>query len=58
VFDGTCVIAVHFGMLGPLARGERLATDYAEATKRRAKARLAKQVTKRERWSGAASRDE
>ena len=27
VFDGTCVTAVHHGMLGPLARGKRLATD-------------------------------
>ena len=38
MFDGTCVTAVHHGMLGPLARGKRLATDYAEAAKRRAKA--------------------
>ena len=38
VYDGTCVTSVHFGMLRPLARGTHLATDYAEATKRRAKA--------------------
>ena len=38
VYDGTCVTTVHFGMLRPLAHGTRLATDYAEATKRRAKA--------------------
>ena len=37
VFDGTCVTAVHHGMLGPLARGKCLATDYAEETKRKAK---------------------
>ena len=33
-----CVTTVYFGMLRPLAHGTRLATDYAEATKRRAKA--------------------
>ena len=37
-FDGTCVTAVHHGMLVPLARGKHLATDYAEVTKRRTKA--------------------
>ena len=38
VFDGTCTTAVHHGMLGPLASGKRLATDYPEETKRKAKA--------------------
>ena len=38
VYGSTCVTTVHFGMLRPLARGTRLATDCAEATKRRAKA--------------------
>ena len=38
VYDGTCVTAVHYGMLRPLAHGTRLATDYPEAAKRRAKA--------------------
>ena len=37
-YEGTCVTTVNFGMLRPLARGTRLATDYPEATKRRAKA--------------------
>ena len=38
VYDGTCVTAVHHDRLRPLASGKRLATDYAEATKRKAKA--------------------
>ena len=40
VFDGTTITAVQFrkGMLGPLARGKHLATDYAEEAKRSAKA--------------------
>jgi len=38
VYDGTCVTTVHFGMLRPLAHGTRLATDYPEATKSKAKA--------------------
>ena len=40
VFDGTTITAVQFrkGMLGPLARGKHLATDYAEQAKRSAKA--------------------
>jgi len=38
VYDGTCVTTVHYGMLRPLAHGTRLATDYPEAAKRRAKA--------------------
>ena len=38
MYDGTCVTTVHFGMLRPLAHGTRLATDYPEAAKRRAKA--------------------
>ena len=45
VFDGTSTTAVHFGMLGPLARGERLATDYAEATNLRPKPRRARPTT-------------
>ena len=38
VYDGTCVTSVHYGKLRPLANGTHLATDYAEATKRKAKA--------------------
>ena len=38
VYDGTCVTAVHHDRLRPLASGKYLATDYAEATKRKAKA--------------------
>ena len=38
VYDGTCVTAVHHGRLRPLANGTHLATDYAEATKRKANA--------------------
>ena len=33
-----CVTSVHYGKLRPLANGTHLATDYAEATKRKAKA--------------------
>ena len=35
--NGTCVTAVHHDRLRPLASGKHLATDYAEATKRKAK---------------------
>ena len=38
MYDGTCVTSVHYGKLRPLANGTHLATDYAEATKRKAKA--------------------
>ena len=38
MYDGTCVTAVRHDGLRPLASGKRLATDYAEATKRKAKA--------------------